>query len=184
MEHSDECNHGRSTEEVNDMICAPCNILDVEMELLQLGGTLLMAVVIQLPLYLYELQRLVMSVNDCLLSHNIMFPLMTGLYNEIHVLFIGGVFLESILEFLTIVCHCMTVLSENYAYNIVRCISLNIEWLLQTEEESIGAEHKRCFRSSNAHCCSFPHVKFSLPPPLVTWLRAHAIWENPNMKRR
>jgi hypothetical protein len=34
MEHSGEGNHGRSTEVVNDMICAPYLILDVEMELL------------------------------------------------------------------------------------------------------------------------------------------------------
>jgi hypothetical protein len=34
MEHGGECIHGRSTEAVNEMICAPCPILDVEMELL------------------------------------------------------------------------------------------------------------------------------------------------------
>jgi hypothetical protein len=34
MEHSGECNHERSTEATNDMICASRLILDVEMELL------------------------------------------------------------------------------------------------------------------------------------------------------
>jgi hypothetical protein len=34
MEKNDECNNGRSTKVVNDTICAPCLILDVEMELL------------------------------------------------------------------------------------------------------------------------------------------------------
>jgi hypothetical protein len=29
------------------------------------------------------------------------------------------------------VCHQMPMLSENYAHIIVRCISLNLEWLLQ-----------------------------------------------------
>jgi hypothetical protein len=55
MEHSGKCNHKRSTEAVNDMICAPCLILDVEMELLQVGGPLMMAVILQLPLCLYLL---------------------------------------------------------------------------------------------------------------------------------
>jgi hypothetical protein len=96
MEHGGECSHGRSTEAVSDTICASCIILDVEMELLQVGGPLLIAVVLQLPLCLYELQRLVMSVDDCLISQNVMFPLTIGLYNGINFLVIGGVFLDSI----------------------------------------------------------------------------------------
>jgi hypothetical protein len=55
MECTGEYNHGRSTEAFSDMICAPCLIPDVEMELLQVGGPLLIAVVLQLPLCLYEL---------------------------------------------------------------------------------------------------------------------------------
>jgi hypothetical protein len=78
MEHGGECNHGRLTEVVSDMICAPCLILDVDMELLQVCGPLLMVVILQLPLCLYELQRLVISVDDCLLSQNVMFPLTTA----------------------------------------------------------------------------------------------------------
>ena len=68
MEHGGECNHERSTEAINDTICAPCLILDVEMELMQVCGPLLMVVVLQLPLCLYEIQRLVINVDDCLLS--------------------------------------------------------------------------------------------------------------------
>jgi hypothetical protein len=34
MEHCGECSNGRVTEAVSDMICAPCFILDVELELL------------------------------------------------------------------------------------------------------------------------------------------------------
>jgi hypothetical protein len=113
------------------MIGDTCLILDVEMELLQVGGPLLMAVILQFPLCLYELQRLVISVYDRLFPHNVMFPLTTGLYNGIHFLVIGGVFTDRIGECLTMVFHQMPMLSENYAHNIVRCISLNIEWLLQ-----------------------------------------------------
>jgi hypothetical protein len=60
-----------------------------------------------------------------------MFPLTTGLYNGIHFLVIGGVFSDIIREFLTMVFHRIPMLSENCAHNIVRCISLNLEWLLQ-----------------------------------------------------
>jgi hypothetical protein len=63
-----------------------------------------------------------------------MFPLTTSLYNGIHFLVIGGVFLDSIGECLTMVCHRMPVLSENCAHSIVRCVSLNLEWLLQIEK--------------------------------------------------
>jgi hypothetical protein len=55
-----------------------------------------MAVIMQLPLSLYELQRLVNNVDDCLLSQNVMFPLMRGFHNGIHFFVIGGVFLDSI----------------------------------------------------------------------------------------
>ena len=78
------------------MICAPYLILHVEMELLQVDGPLLMAVVLQFPMCLYELQSLVISVDDHLLSQNVMFPLTTNLYNGIHFLIIGGVFPDDI----------------------------------------------------------------------------------------
>jgi hypothetical protein len=55
-----------------------------------------MELVLQFPLCLYKLQRLVISVDDHILSQNVMFPLMTSLYNVIHFLVIGGVFLDSI----------------------------------------------------------------------------------------
>jgi hypothetical protein len=105
MEHSGECNHRRSIEEVNNMIGDTCLILDVEMELLQVGGPLLMAVILQFPLCLYEMQRLVINVYDRLFPQDVMFPLTTEFYNGIHFLVIGGVFLESIEECLTMVCH-------------------------------------------------------------------------------
>jgi hypothetical protein len=55
MEHCGEYSHERSTEAVSNMIFSPCLILDVEMEPLHVGGPLLMVVVLQLPLCLYEL---------------------------------------------------------------------------------------------------------------------------------
>jgi hypothetical protein len=68
MEHSRECNHKRLIDVVSDMIGDTCLILDVEMELLHVGGPLLMLVILQFPLCLYELQRLVISVYDHLFS--------------------------------------------------------------------------------------------------------------------
>jgi hypothetical protein len=93
-----------------------------------------MVVILQFPLCLYALQRLVINVYDHLFPQDVMFPLTTGLYSGIHSLFIGGVFPDSIKEFLTMVCHMMPMLSENCAHNIVRCISLNLEWVLQIEQ--------------------------------------------------
>jgi hypothetical protein len=57
------------------VVGAPCLILDVEMELLQVCGPLLMAVILQFSLCLHELQRLMISVDDCLLPENVMPPL-------------------------------------------------------------------------------------------------------------
>jgi hypothetical protein len=96
IERSCECSHGRLIEAVNDMICAPYLILDVKMEFLQVCGPILMVIVLQLPLCLYELQRLVISVDDYILSQNLMFPLTTGLYNGLHFLARGGVFLDGV----------------------------------------------------------------------------------------
>jgi hypothetical protein len=131
MEHSGECSHRRPTEEVRKIIADTCLRIDVEMELLQVGGPLMMEVILQFPLCLYELQRIVISVYDCLFPRNVIFSLTTGLYNGIHFLVIVGVFPYSIREFLTMFCHRMPVLSENCTHIIVRCISLNLEWLLQ-----------------------------------------------------
>jgi hypothetical protein len=55
-----------------------------------------MEIVLQLPLYLYELQRLVISVDDYLLSQNVTFPLTISLHNGIHFFFMGGIFPDNI----------------------------------------------------------------------------------------
>jgi hypothetical protein len=73
------------------MIGAPCIIFDVDMEPLQVCGSLLMVVIIQFALCLHELQRLLINVDDCLLPENVVLPLSAGLYNGIHFFFIGGV---------------------------------------------------------------------------------------------
>jgi hypothetical protein len=130
MEHIGKCSHRRSTEAISDMIGDTCLILDVDMELLQVGGPLLMAVILQFTLCLYELQRLVINVYDHLYLKNVMFPLIAGLYNGINFLVVGGVFMDNIEECLTMVCHRMPVLSEICAHSIVIFISLNIEWLV------------------------------------------------------
>jgi hypothetical protein len=52
MEHSGECRHMGPTEAINDMIGDTCLIFDVEMKLLQVGGPLLMAVILQFSLCL------------------------------------------------------------------------------------------------------------------------------------
>jgi hypothetical protein len=78
MEHGGECSHGSSTEAINDTIFSPCLILDVDMELFQVCGPFFAPIILQLPFCLYELQRLVINVDDCLLYHNVMFPLMEG----------------------------------------------------------------------------------------------------------
>jgi hypothetical protein len=78
------------------VVGAPCLILDVEMELLQVCGPLLMVVILQFSLCLHELQRLMISVDDCLLPENVMPPLATGLYNGVHLFVISGVLMDGI----------------------------------------------------------------------------------------
>ena len=47
MEHSGKCSHRRSAKSFNDNILDHCLILYIEMELLQVGGPLMMEVVLQ-----------------------------------------------------------------------------------------------------------------------------------------
>jgi hypothetical protein len=61
------------------VIGASCFILDVEVELLQVCGPLLMAIILQFSLCLHELQWLMISVDDCLLPKNVMSPLVDRL---------------------------------------------------------------------------------------------------------
>ena len=72
-----------SAEVVCNIIGATLLVLDVQMKLLQICGPLLMAIILQLPLCLYELQGPVVCVDDCFLPQNVMLPLSTGLHNGI-----------------------------------------------------------------------------------------------------
>ncbi len=55
VEHSDQHHDRWLAEAINNIIGASLLILYVQMELLQIGGPFLMAIVLQLPLCLYEL---------------------------------------------------------------------------------------------------------------------------------
>ena len=55
VEHNDQCHDRWLTEAINNIIGASLLILNVQMELLQIGGPFLMVIVLQLPLCLYEL---------------------------------------------------------------------------------------------------------------------------------
>ena len=96
MEHSGECSHGRSNEAVSNMISPPCLILDVENELLQVGGPLMMVVILQFFLCLHELQRIMVNVDDYLLPKNVMSPLKAGLHNGLHFIVISRVLTDNI----------------------------------------------------------------------------------------
>jgi hypothetical protein len=71
-------------------------ILDVEVELLQVCGPLLMVVILQVALCLHELQWFMIHVDDCLLPENVMSPLVGGLHNGVHLFFISRVLTDNI----------------------------------------------------------------------------------------
>jgi hypothetical protein len=71
-------------------------ILDVEVELLQVCGPLLMVVILQFSLCLHELQWLMISVYDCLLPKNVMSPLAVGFHNGVHLFIVSRVIMSSI----------------------------------------------------------------------------------------
>lgn len=50
-----------------------------------------MVIVLQLPLCLYKLKRLVIGVDDHLLPQNVVLPLSASLHDGIHLFIIGGV---------------------------------------------------------------------------------------------
>jgi hypothetical protein len=78
------------------MVGASCFILDVEVELLQVCGPLLMAVILQFSLCLFELKWLMINVDDCLPPKNVIYPLAVGLYNGLHFFFVSRVLTDSI----------------------------------------------------------------------------------------
>jgi hypothetical protein len=73
-----------------------CLIFDVEVELLQVCGPIMMAVILQFSLCLHELQWLMINVDGCLLPENVMPPLDAGLHNGVHLFFISRVLTKDI----------------------------------------------------------------------------------------
>ena len=61
------------------------------MELLQVCGPLLMAIILQFPLGLYELQGSVVYVDDRFLPQNVMLPLSAGLHNGLYIFLISEI---------------------------------------------------------------------------------------------
>jgi hypothetical protein len=78
------------------VVGASCFILYVEVELQQVCGPLLMAVILQFSLCLHELQWLMISVDDCLLPNNVKSPLVAGLHNGVHFFVVSRVLTDNI----------------------------------------------------------------------------------------
>jgi hypothetical protein len=78
------------------MVHAALIVFNVQLELLQVCGPLLMVVILQLSLCFHELHRLVINVDDCFLSQNTMLSFSTCLHNGIHLLVIGGISMNTI----------------------------------------------------------------------------------------
>ena len=78
------------------MIGASSFILDVEVELLQVCGPLLMVVIQQFSLCLHKLQWLMINVDDCLLPKNLLSPLVACLHNGVHLFIVSRVFMDNI----------------------------------------------------------------------------------------
>jgi hypothetical protein len=64
-----------------------------------------MAIILQLPLCLYELQGSVVYVDDRFLSQNVMLALSATLHNALHLFFISWMFLDYVGECLTVIRH-------------------------------------------------------------------------------
>jgi hypothetical protein len=94
--HCGECHKWWYVEAIKDMVGASCFILDVEVELLQICGPLLMMVILQFTLCLHEMQWLMIIVDDCLLPKNVMSPLATGFHNGVHFFVVSRVFTNNI----------------------------------------------------------------------------------------
>ena len=120
-----------SAEAVCNIIGATLLVLYIQMKLLQICGPLLMVIILKLPLCLYELQESVVYVDDCFLPQNVILPLSTSLHNGIHFFVISGILANCVRQCLTMICHWMPLLSNNFPNIIVRRIYLDLKCLLQ-----------------------------------------------------
>ena len=96
IEHGGERHNRWSAEVVCNIFRATLLVVDVQMKMLLICVPLLMAVIIQLPLCLYELQGSVVCVDDCFLPQNVMLPLLTRLHNGIHFFVISGMLADCV----------------------------------------------------------------------------------------
>ena len=94
-----------SAEAVCNIIGATLLVLDVQIKLLQICGPLLMAIILQLPLCLYELYGSVVYVDDFFLPQNLMLPLSTSLHNGIQIFVISWILSNCVKQCLTVICH-------------------------------------------------------------------------------
>jgi hypothetical protein len=78
------------------VVGASCFILDVEVELQQVCGPLLMVIILQFYLCLHKLQWLMISVDDCLPPKNVMSPLVAGLHNGVQFFVLSRVLTDKI----------------------------------------------------------------------------------------
>ena len=83
-------------EGIKNVVGSSYLILDLEMELLQVCGPLLMEIILQFSPCLYELQQHMIDVNDCLLPKNVMPPLVADFHNGVHFFVISTVLKDNI----------------------------------------------------------------------------------------
>ena len=105
VENGGECHDRWSAAEVCIIIGAALIVLDVQMKLLQICGPLLMAIILKLPLCLYELQGSVVYVDDFFLPENVILPLWTSLHNGIHFFVVSEILVNCVKQCLTMICH-------------------------------------------------------------------------------
>ena len=91
VEQSDKHHDQWSVEAVCNIIGSALLILDVQIKLLYICGSLLMVIVLQLSLCLYELQGSAVYVDDRFLPQNVILPLSISLRNGIHFFVISGI---------------------------------------------------------------------------------------------
>lgn len=106
-------------EVVYDMIGVSHFVFNVKMILLHICRQLMITIILQLPLCLYKLKRLVIGVDDHLLPHNVVLQLSVSLHDGINLIIISGVLLNCIENCLTLISHSMLMLGEDYTNSII-----------------------------------------------------------------
>ena len=91
VEHSYQCHDSWPIEAVYTIIVVILLVPNVQMELLRVCRPFFMVIVLQLPLFLYELQWSLVCADDRFLPQNVMLPLTVGLHNGMHLFVVSGV---------------------------------------------------------------------------------------------